>query len=57
MHRAGQTGLLGYHHRRECEGMLESRGRKPLVLTLKHASEWIASATSSEQAREIALEH
>ncbi len=39
------------------EGMVDIHDRQPLVLAPEHAREWIASDTSPERAREIAMEH
>ncbi|WP_405121371.1 SOS response-associated peptidase family protein [Pseudomonas petroselini] len=39
------------------QGMVDIHDRKPLVLAPEHAREWIASDTSPERAREIAMEH
>ena len=37
--------------------MVDIRHLRPLVLAPEHAREWIASDTSPERAREIAMEH
>lgn len=39
------------------EAMVDIHDRKPLVLALEHAREWIDPNTSPERARELAMEH